>query len=129
MKVRSFLLAGLFAGVIFFAANFLGRVNLNANAESSDSQVNGPAGLPSFLEKGKTYSFTFGASHGGEYVTDPVTIVGKIEKFDANSSWVYINYLSYVTVPKKKVPERKFEGYGWINIHQAFQCVEIAVGP
>lgn len=129
MKVHSLWLACLSAGVIFLAANFLGKVNSNARAESPGTQVNGPAVLPPFLEKGKTYSFSFGASLGGEYGINPVLIVGKIEKFEPNSGWVYINYLRYVNDPKKKEPGRKFEGYGWINVNQAFQCVETAVSP
>jgi hypothetical protein len=88
MKASSFMLA-TFVSLLLFAANFGSESNLRERAKSTDTQSKGLTEQPSFLEKGKTYSFTFGASLGGPYGTNPLTITGRIEKFDVNSSWVY----------------------------------------
>jgi hypothetical protein len=79
--------------------------------------------FPSFLEKGKTYHLSFVVSYG-EW--PPVTMIGRIEKLDADSGWVYINH--YTDVKKGKIYEGKFEGYSWININLAYQIFEKQIG-
>src|SRR5262245_52558660 len=118
MKATPFLLTLSFVSIVLVIATIGSKSYLKASAKSTDAQSTGGA-LPSFLEKGKTYTFSFAASSGSEYGTNPVTVAGKIEKFDGNSGWIYINYLTFVTTPKKKQLERRFEGYGWINVNQA----------
>ena len=85
MKSRSFIFAGLIAGILLCAVIFGGGNNLKATARAADIQSSELPALPSFLEKGKVYTFYFGASIGGQYGVNPVTIMGRIEKIEAAS--------------------------------------------
>lgn len=96
---------------------------------SVQAQSNSPNVLPSFLEKGKTYTFTFVVSQGDYNVTAPfpLSITGRIEKMDSQTGWLYINHR--VWVKKGKAVESKYEGYSWINFNQVFQCTEMTNIP
>jgi len=132
MKTNRLRLAVLIIGASFLLMNIGERINPSVRARSGNSfnpEVQGKAAFPSFLEKGKTYNFSFAFSTG-EYsssATFPVTIIGKVERIEADSGWVYINH--YVTKRKGKAFESKFEGYSWININQVYQCSEMTLNP
>jgi hypothetical protein len=93
------------------------------------AQANAPNLLPAFLEKGKTYTFTFVVSQGDYNITAPfpLSITGRIEKMDSQTGWLHINHL--VWVKKGKAVESKYEGYSWINFNQVFQCTEMTKTP
>ncbi len=96
-------------------------VQANAARESK-------TGLPSFLEQGKTYNFSFAFSLGdyNSSATPPIVITGRVEKLDGEAGWVYINH--YVGERKGKVYQYKFQGYSWINMNQVYQCSEMTPG-
>ena len=109
----------------FLLANVGECVNSSVKANSI---AQSKTALPAFLEKGKTYQFTFAFSMG-EYSsssTPPVRITGRVERLDADAGWVYINH--YVAERKGKVFEYKFQGYSWININQVYECSEMTPG-
>ncbi len=133
MKTYRLGLAVLLVSIFLFVVNVGERANFSVGARSADvpiSHANIKASLPSFLEKGKTYIFTFAVSLGdyNSHVTNPITMVGKIEKLDTDSGWVYINH--YVTIYQKgKLIDSRFEGYSWINTNHVFQITEKTINP
>lgn len=122
MKVNQVGLVTVLLSASFLVANSSQCVN---SAVKANSEVQSKVVLPSFLEKGKTYHFTFAFSTG-EYPAAP-TITGKVENLDVDAGWVYINH--YVAERKGKVYEYKFQGYSWINMNQVYQCSEKIPGP
>jgi hypothetical protein len=116
MKKQMEILFGISAVLILSTAIYLGR-NVRVTAQSPDNLSNSSHTLPTFLEKGKTYTF---------YGSNPENAVsGKVEKFDANSGWVYVNYVTYINVPKKRSFETKLiDGYCWINMNNVFSIGE-----
>lgn len=128
MKTPAIKFVAFLTIVLLCLANPGNNVNLQANAQSH-GQANCNFVLPSFLERGKTYNFTFAVSLGdyNSTATPPLTIVGKIEKLESQAGWLYINH--YVTTRKGKTFESKFEGYSWINFNQVFQCSEMTINP
>jgi hypothetical protein len=93
------------------------RVDLSL--KSGKQQVTNPEArpgtiFPSFLEKGKTYFFSFSG----------VGMAGRVEKIDAGSGWVYINH--YVYKRKEIITVGKFEGYSWININLVYQITDFS---
>ena len=65
MKATPFLLTLSFVSIVLVIATIGSKSYLKASAKSTDAQSTGGA-LPSFLEKGKTYTFSFAASSGSE---------------------------------------------------------------
>lgn len=123
MKTLNILFITTIAIVFLSFTDSVKQLNLQANAQSA-AQLNCPSLLPSFLEKGKTYNFSFVVSQGDYNTTSPfpLSMTGRIEKIDPQSTWLYINH--YVPLRKGKQVEWKYEGYSWINFSQVFQCSE-----
>jgi hypothetical protein len=120
MKARMFRSLGLIGVVLLFTLRSENMIDIRACAQTAGNQSKCNPVFPPFLETGKTYSF---------YVALPDNAVtGKVEKIDVNSGWVYVNYLIYVAIPnKKREYERKYEGYGWVNMNLVYGCTEIVV--
>jgi hypothetical protein len=129
MKASPVILAALIASMLLAVIGFGGGRYLKASGQSTDARSNDRIASPSFLEKGKTYTFFVGASTGNQYGVGPVALAGRIEKIEPDSSWVYITNYTYMTVPKKKELVPKFEGNSWINTAQVYQCIEVKVSP
>jgi hypothetical protein len=131
MNVRNFkyVVVALCAALIIIS--YLGKgENLSARPIASEPlkiQTVSNSPLPAFLEKGKTYSFIFVANTGSDVAISPIGFTGRVEKFDTNSNWVFINH--YVSKRNGKTYESKYEGYSWINMNLVFQCSEMIPSP
>ena len=121
-------LTGLFVlliGACFLPVNIGRRHYFQSQSVHASSTIPNPtdkANIPSFLMVGKTYQFSF-AVHS-EY-TSYVTRVGKVEKIDPDSGWVYIAH--FVTVGKGKLSKDVFQGNSWINMNLVFECFERSI--
>ncbi len=131
MNVRKFkfVVEALCAALLII--NYLGKGEiLSARAMASEplkTQTVSNSPLPAFLEKGKTYSFIFVANSGSDVASSPIGFTGRVEKFDTNSNWVFINH--YVSKRNGKTYENKYEGFSWINMNLVFQCSELITSP